>query len=126
MDKKHTILVVEDEKPLSEALQLKLKKAGYHVLCALNGQEGLEMALNEHPSLILLDIVMPVMDGITMLDKLRKDAWGKKVSVIILTNLIKVDTLEQMREKGVRQYLIKTDWKLEDLIYIIDDEISRL
>jgi DNA-binding response OmpR family regulator len=85
---KKKILIIEDEKPLARALELKLTHEGFEVKSAFNGEEGLEVALHEHPDLIMLDIIMPVMDGITMLKKLREaNEWGKTVPVIFLTNL---------------------------------------
>ena len=67
------ILVVEDEKPMARALELKLYHEDFEVLEVENGEKGLEIALREHPDLILLDIIMPGMDGTTMLKKLRED-----------------------------------------------------
>ncbi len=70
------ILVVEDDVPELNALRDKFTREGFSILTAKNGEEGLAIALREHPDLILLDIIMPVMDGITMLVKLREDSWG--------------------------------------------------
>ena len=69
----HTILVVEDEKGIREAIQIYLKNQGYHVFLAENGQEGLEIANRETIHLAVVDIMMPVMDGITMTMEVRKD-----------------------------------------------------
>ena len=72
------ILIVEDEAPLRNAISDILSFEGFTVFQAKNGQEGLDAALLEHPDLILLDLMMPVMDGLTMLEKLRQDqAYGK-------------------------------------------------
>jgi len=122
MEKQKTILVVEDEKSLREAIVdiLRLKK--FLPLEAKNGIEGVELALATHPDLILLDIVMPEMDGMTALKKIRQDAWGEKVPVIILTNLSA--TSEQLVEDVVTHkpmhYLIKSDWKLHDVVKKIE------
>lgn len=69
----HTILVVEDEKGIREAIQIYLKNQGYHVFLAENGQEGLEIANRETIHLAVVDIMMPVMDGITMTMEIRKN-----------------------------------------------------
>ncbi|MDO8581844.1 MAG: response regulator [bacterium] len=82
-----TILVVEDEKSLRGALADILRLKNFLPLEAKNGIEGVELALAHHPDLILLDLMMPEMDGKTALAKIRKDTWGEKVPVIILTNL---------------------------------------
>jgi DNA-binding response OmpR family regulator len=119
------ILIIEDEHPLREALVLKLKKERFGVLNAKNGEEGLAMAQKEHPDLILLDIVMPKMDGMTMLKKLRQDSWGRKVPVIILTNLTIAEEIAEALDKGVHDYLVKADWKLEDIVDKIRHTLDR-
>ena len=65
---------------------------------------------------ILLDIIMPVMDGLAMLRELRKDSWGKEASVFMFTNLTDAEKIEEGMKNGAFDYLIKADWKLEDLI----------
>ncbi len=110
------ILVVEDEPALANALRDKFEREGFSVSIALNGEEGLRMACDQKPDLILLDIVMPVMDGLTMLTELRKDPWGKDARVIMLTNLSDAIRVSDAVEHGVHDYLVKTDWKLEDLV----------
>lgn len=115
-NKQKTILVVEDETPLRDALGDKLKRGGFSVLEAKNGKEGLEVALREHPDLILLDIVMPVMDGMAMFKKLREDIWGKSAKVIMLTNLNDAENVAGAMEKGSFDYFVKSDWKIEDVV----------
>lgn len=85
--KKKKILLVEDDVILSEMYQDKLKLEGYEVSIAKTGGEGLVAALSTRPDLILLDILLPKMDGMTVMKKLRNDTWGKNVPIIILTNL---------------------------------------
>lgn len=114
-----TILVVEDDRSLRAALFKKLTSEGFSTLEAKNGTDGLELALRKKPDLILLDIVMPKMDGITMLKKLRQEnAWGKNVPVIILTNLASSDEQrnQDITETEPSYYLVKSDWKIEDVI----------
>ncbi len=116
MENKKTILIVEDERPLREALHDKLTRAGFSTLEAENGEEGLEVSLREHPDLILLDIVMPKMDGMTMLKKLREDKWGKDAKVIILTNLSDLENISEAVIQGSYEYILKSDWRIEDVI----------
>lgn len=110
------ILIIEDELPYLRLLTEYLKNQKYEVVTAGNGEEGLKVAAKEHPNLILLDIRMPVMDGVTMLDKLRKEKYGQKVDVIILTNL-EPDSgiIEGVLKDQPTYYLIKSDIKLEEL-----------
>ena len=128
MENKKTILVVEDEISLLNALRDKLARENFAVLEAKNGEEGLEVALREHPDLILLDIVMPKMDGVTMLRKLRNEnEWGKSVPVIILTNLTSADETRNrdITELEPSYYLVKTDWKIEDVVTKVRERLER-
>lgn len=111
-----TVLVIEDHAPVRMALVEKLQHDGMRTLEAKDGEEGLAVALKEKPDLILLDIIMPRMSGMTMLESLRKDAWGKTVPVIILTNLNPDDKImREIVETEPVFYLVKADWKIEDV-----------
>lgn len=118
-----TVLIIEDEKQLLHVLHDKLLREGFTVLEATDGEKGLALALEKHPDIILLDIVMPKIDGITMLKKLRLDEWGKTVPVIVLTNLSDNERLAESMQNNVFDYLIKTDWKLEDVIRKIKEKL---
>lgn len=87
-------------------------------LTANDGEEGLEIALEKHPDLILLDILMPKMDGMIMLQKLRKDEWGKKVPTIILTNVNpnSSSVINSVLQNEPAYYLVKSDVKLEGIV----------
>ena len=123
MNTQKTILIAEDEKSLREAIAdiLRLKK--FNPLEAKNGKEGVEIALGKHPDLILLDLVMPEMDGMTALKHIREDAWGEKFPVIILTNLsaTKEQLVEDIVTHKPMHYLIKSDWKLHDVVKKIEE-----
>ncbi|OGZ07870.1 MAG: hypothetical protein A3C93_04220 [Candidatus Lloydbacteria bacterium RIFCSPHIGHO2_02_FULL_54_17] len=111
------VLIVEDETPLRNAVGDILSFEGFTVFQARNGQEGLDIALKEHPDLILLDLMMPVMDGLTMLGKLRQDPdWGKDASVILLTNINDPEKIAQATEAGTYDFLVKSDWNIEDVV----------
>lgn len=115
-NKNKIILVAEDEEPLRRVLKDILSFEGYQVIEAVNGEEGLEMVLKEHPDLVLLDIVMPKMDGLTMLKKLRTDDWGKTAPVMILTNLSDNDeVIKTAKDEGI-EYFVKTDIKINEVI----------
>jgi DNA-binding response OmpR family regulator len=121
---KKTVLVVEDETALRNVLVDKLTQEGFTVIGAVNGEEGLKLALSKHPSLILLDIFMPIMDGITMLAKLRSsDAWGKHVTVLVLTNSIDAQTISKVSGMGTTDFLIKSEWSLEALMSHIRERL---
>ncbi len=118
------ILIVEDEKYIRQVLVDKFAHEGFNALEAKNGKEGLEFALKEHPDLILLDIVMPEMNGMTMLTELRKDIWGKNVPVIMLTNLSDVEKVSNVLESEVYDYLVKSDWKLEEVVSRVREKLD--
>jgi len=122
---KKKILIVEDEESLRMALADKLISQGYETVRAKNGKEGLEIAFNQKPDLILLDIVMPVMDGITMLYKLRDDERGKSIPVMLLTNLSDPNAIADGVEERADGYFVKSDWKLHDIMEVIDKRLKN-
>lgn len=125
---KKTILIVEDEPAYQRPLSEKLDHEGFIVLGAKNGEEGLVIALEKHPDLILLDVLMPKIDGITMIKKLRQESgWGKIVPVILLTNLNpKDEKINQMiTECEPAYYIMKSNSTLENLVGKIRERLSR-
>lgn len=125
-DEKKIILITEDEPSMLRILHDKLTEAGYKTFQATNGQEGLALALQHHPDLILLDILMPTTDGLTMMQRLREDPWGKTVPIIALTN-VSPDTDAQLNaviENQPAYYLIKSNNKLDDIVEKIADTLA--
>lgn len=127
-NKKKKILIVEDEEALCKVCAEELRSAGFDVLTALNGIEGLQTALSEKPDLILLDIIMPLMDGLTMMNTLReKNIYGKNVPIILLTNMSAGE--EQIMQSIIKNepayYLVKSDWDLSQVIDKINERLSR-
>jgi DNA-binding response OmpR family regulator len=112
------ILVVEDDVRLRKLLTDGLQAQKFLVIEAQNGKEGVEQALEKHPDLILLDLLMPVMGGMEALKKIREDEWGTKVPVIVLTVLSATDEnlVKDMVETRPVYYLVKSDWKIHDVI----------
>jgi two-component system, OmpR family, alkaline phosphatase synthesis response regulator PhoP len=103
------ILIVEDEADLLDLYQTKLIQAGHQVLIARNGAEGLVMVERHQPDLILLDILMPKLDGYTMLKKLKADKATKNIPVIIFSNLTQKEEIEKGLKLGANDYIIKTN-----------------
>lgn len=125
MAQKKTILIIEDDPVLLWVLVKKFKKEPYNVLPAEDGEAGLATALKEHPDFILLDIILPKLDGITVLKKLRVHQWGKSVPIIVLTNLSEVVTEKQIEDKDVRDYLVKTEWDIDDVVKKVNSLIGQ-
>ncbi len=119
---------VEDDLSLRNVLHDKFALEGFGVLEAKDGEEGLAIALREHPDIILLDIVLPKMDGLTMMKKLREtDEWGKNVPIILLTNLSADDDkiMKAITNDTPAYYLVKSNWSIEDLVEKIKERLSR-
>lgn len=115
-DSKKSILIIEDESVLLELLSDKFEESGFKVICAECAEEGIKMALQSHPDLILLDIILPKMDGLTMLKKLRQHKWGSSIPVIILSNLSDQEKVSEAMAYGVYDFLVKSDVKLSDVV----------
>ncbi len=118
------ILIIEDDITLSLTLGDNLSHEGFEIVRAKDGEEGLAAALSSKPDLILLDILLPKMDGLTLLNKLREDGWGKYVPVIILSNLSASTNVSSALSNDVHQYLVKIDWKIEDVIKKVREELG--
>lgn len=110
------ILIIEDETDLRDAIAEAIRDAGFLVSTAENGEIGLKMALEQKPDLILLDIMMPVMDGHETLKKLRLDSWGKNVKVIILTAMDDVTNVASAHEGDIDDYIIKAHTSLDEIL----------
>ncbi|OGM94627.1 hypothetical protein A2524_00380 [Candidatus Wolfebacteria bacterium RIFOXYD12_FULL_48_21] len=122
------ILVTEDEESMLSALADKIRYTGFaEALTARNGEEGLKIALQEHPDLLLVDILMPKMDGITMIKRIREDAWGKSAKIILLTNFDTTD--EMLKDVALIEpsyYLLKSNWSIDDVMTKIKEVLELL
>lgn len=119
------ILVVEDDRVLRRVIVDNLKVEGFLVFEAEDGVQGLSVALAEHPDLTLLDVVMPRMDGISVLEKLRENEWGRTARVIMLTNLSDTEKIAKVAEKGVSDYLVKADWDIAGIIDKVKEKMRQ-
>ena len=116
IDQKKKILIVDDDGSLRSVLKDKISHEGFTALTANDGEEGLKVGIKEKPDLILLDVIMPKVNGIKMLKKLREDAWGKTVPVLLLSNDDDPEHIRETLKDNATDYLIKSDWELEDII----------
>ncbi len=113
---KYKLVIAEDDALLLRSLKDRFTQEGFTVFPAQNGVEAVKFSLENHPDIILLDIIMPIMDGMTALKRIREDAWGKDVPIMILTNLSDSEKVAEAISRGVYDFLIKIDWKLDDLV----------
>lgn len=117
MSKKvYKILITEDDTSISSVLGEHLVNEGFDIVIAANGEQGLEMVRSQKPDLIVLDVKMPKMDGLTMLKKLRSTEIGKTLPVIMLTNQKDVEEINEALKYGVHDYFIKADWDMKALL----------
>jgi two-component system alkaline phosphatase synthesis response regulator PhoP len=119
------IVIVEDEQAIAEMYRFKLQQAGYEVQCALNGQEGLILAKDFQPNLILLDLMMPKMNGEEMLRKLRATDWGKDIKVIILTNITEDSMTSQLNSLNIERYIVKANYTPSQVAEIIPQVLAQ-
>lgn len=103
------VLIVEDEELLSKMYYLKFTNQGFKAFQAFNGVAGLELAKKEKPNIILLDIIMPQLDGFGVLKELKSNKETKDISVILLTNLGQDDDIKKGKNLGAIDYLIKSN-----------------
>jgi len=115
-DKKVHVLLVEDDTFLANIYQTKFELEKFSVTVAVDGEEGLEVARKKRPDVILLDILMPKMDGFTVLEELQKDKSTKDIPVILLTNLGQKDDVERGLQMGAAGYLIKAHSKPSETV----------
>ena len=118
------VLVVDDEPNIVQTLKDRLEMNDYLVFTAGNGAEGLQLAQEQIPDVILLDVIMPVMDGHEMLEKLRQQEWSKPVSVIMLTARSQAQDIARARACGIEDYIIKP-FDLSELLEKIESIIER-
>lgn len=119
-----TILIVEDEPTLQKALSVALEREGYEIKSALEGELGLNLAKEVKPNLILLDLILPKMDGFEILEALKKDEATKEIPVIILTNLESSQDIEKALVLGAKTYLVKANYDLKDVIQKVKENIK--
>lgn len=123
MAERKKILIVEDDGAIRKVLKDALEKEGNEVIEAANGEEALGIALNRHPSLIVLDVIMPKMHGMDMLHKLREVEWGKKVPVLLLTNFAEDPRVVQAVHDGYVELMKKAESRLEEVVARIKEKL---
>ena len=120
------ILVIDNDEPTLNAIIAKLDLRGFETLKAMDGQKGLSMALDYHPDLILLDIIMPKLNGLETMKKIREDlSWGKNVPIILLTNLSpdNEDIMKSINKNEPSYYLVKTNFTLDEVVDKIQEKL---
>jgi CheY-like chemotaxis protein len=113
---KKTVLLVEDDKSIRELYALALINAGLHIVMAENGQDGVRIALEQHPDVVLLDIDMPLMNGYEAAANIRSDAWGQTVPIIFLTNRSDPRDEAHASLQEPEHYIVKADTPMKEVV----------
>ena len=113
------VLIVEDERPLSHALELKLQHEGFTTVVAQNGEECLKAINEQEFDVVLLDLVMPVLDGFQVLEQLQQKP--KRPTVFVLSNLSQAEDEERVLKLGAKRYFIKSDTPLEVIVAAVKE-----
>lgn len=119
------ILIVEDEEFLLDLYDKKLEEVGFEVVKAKNGIEGLSLAQLELPDLILLDILMPQIDGYEMLEKIKAGSKTKNIPVIIFSNLSQREEIEKGLELGAKDFIIKTNVTPTEMVTKVKEYLKK-
>jgi len=123
-NKKIKVLIAEDEETLSQMYQVKFEKEGFVVAVALNGKDALAKAKEFKPDIVLLDIIMPQLDGFSVLEQLRADKSFAKVPIIMLTNLGQTEDIKKGEKMGADDYLVKANCTPMDVVNKVREHIK--
>jgi len=122
MNAKPTVLIVEDEKPMARALELKLTKVGFNVKVAYNGEEALDIVGKEKVDLMLLDLIMPKKDGFGVLSELKQK--GVTVPVVVSSNLSQEEDFQRAKSLGAKGYFVKSNTPIAEIVTIIKNSLG--
>lgn len=120
MDQKR-ILLIEDDSTVIESIVYTLEEAGYSVEHAVSGSLGVEIALKNKPDLIIVDLLLPDINGAEVIAEIRKDLWGKDAKIIVLTNLDEEQMKLKLSSLNVLRYLLKVDNSLAKITQVVNE-----
>ena len=118
------ILIVEDEELIGNLLQRKLRQEGYYASVAKDGEAALKQIREERPDIVLLDIVLPRLNGFEVLSELKKDEALRQIPVIVISNSGQPAEIEKAKELGVRDWLVKTEFDPREVLEKVQRQIG--
>ena len=121
---KKVVLIVEDDEMISSMYKMKLDAGGYEVLIADNGADGLETAKKEKPDMILLDVILPQLDGFSVLEGLKENEGTKNIPVMVLTNLGTEEDMEKGKKMGAVDYIVKANLTPAEVINKVAEHLK--
>lgn len=124
MDKQKTILVAEDDTLYASVYQNKLTKEGYNVVVVGDGAQAVKKASELMPDLILMDLIMPEMDGFTALEKIKSGSDTKGIKVVVMSNLGQDSDIKRAKDLGAEEYFVKANISIQELVEKIEQYIK--
>ena len=119
------IAVIEDDLPIADMYRLKLERKGHKVIMAYDGDTGLEILEKFKPALVLLDLLLPGMNGEDILEKMRATDWGSKIRVIVLTNISKDEAPSKLRLLSVDRYIVKAHYTPRQVVEVVEEILGE-
>ncbi len=116
-----TILIAEDDDFLRSLATTKLQKAGFEVQTAANGQAALDLLKTKLPQLLLLDLMMPTVDGFQVLATMKNESMIEKTEIIVFSNLGAEEDIKRVQEFGIKNYIVKSSFTLDELVAKIEE-----
>lgn len=119
------VAIVEDDQAISQMYRFKFEAEGYEVETAENGKLGLELIEKMKPDIVLLDLMMPEMNGDEVLAKMRSTAWGKNIKVVVLTNMGEQEIPEAVKSLGVSHVILKAAMTPRQVAEVVKTELAK-
>jgi len=118
------IVIIEDDPVISQMYRMKFEADGFDVQLANNGKRGVELVEAFSPDIILLDLQMPEMNGVDVLEIIRKNSWGKDIPVIILTNMGEEESPKEIRALGIHSYIVKANLTPRQVVQRVKEALN--
>ena len=121
----HKLAIIEDDPAISQMYRMKFESEGYKLETAENGKIGLDMIEKMKPDMVLLDLMMPEMNGDEMLEIMRATEWGKDIPVIVLTNMGEQEIPAKIEKLGINAFVLKAEMTPKQVEELVKKEISK-
>ena len=118
------IAIIEDDQAISQMYRIKFEAENYDVETAENGKLGIDLVISLKPDIVLLDLMMPEMNGDEVLEQMRANPWGKDIKVVVLTNMGEQEISPRIRELGVSAIILKADMTPRQVAEIVKKQLG--
>lgn len=124
-DSRKKVLIIEDDDHISKVYQIKLGKENVDTVVARDGEEGIAMVASEKPDLVLLDLMIPKKDGFVVLEEVKKTELGKKIPILVLSNLGQEGDIKRATSLGAADYFIKVNLSIQEVIDKVNKHLGK-